>query len=81
MSLLFLRWRKEHENGGSKDPYDGLIMNRENKVQTLSITGINVKSNLISMEHKTLLDNQLVKRSFDFAELGSRELGNKGTRE
>jgi len=54
-----------HRHGGPEDLYNGLVMNRDNRVQTLSITGINKKSTYASLEHQDLIKHKTVKRRID----------------
>jgi hypothetical protein len=55
-----------HRHGGPEDHVNGLIMNRENKVQTVSITGIDKKSSFASLKHQDLVQNRSVNGRVSF---------------
>ncbi len=52
-----------HRFGGEKDLVNGLVMNRNNQVQTLSITAVFKEASNISMHHLDLLKDQQTQRS------------------
>ena len=56
-----------HQHGGAPDSYNGLVINRDNKVQTLSITGVEKKSSLAIFHHYDLIDRINIKKSIDFS--------------
>ena len=56
-----------HQNGGEKDPYNGLVMNREGKVQTVSITGIHKGDSFAELIHQDLIEQRTVHQRLDFS--------------
>ena len=56
-----------HRFGGHEDLYNGLVMNRGNKVQTLSITGISSMNSFAWLEHQDLIFNQSAAQRIDFS--------------
>jgi hypothetical protein len=52
-----------HRYGGNGDTYDGLVINRDNKVQTLSITGIEKQPATSVLHHHDLMQNDLAKQT------------------
>jgi hypothetical protein len=52
-----------HRFGGEEDLVNGLVMNRNNLVQTLSITAVHKQSSNISMHHLDLLNEQQTQRT------------------
>ena len=56
-----------HRFGGQKDLYNGLVMNRNDKVQTLSITGISSLSSFAWLEHQDLIFNRSAVQKIDFS--------------
>jgi len=57
-----------HRYGGKPDPHNGLVMNRDNKVQTLSITGIEKGKFTAVLNHHNLITNTTTKRCIDFSQ-------------
>jgi hypothetical protein len=55
-----------HQYGGIPDPHNGLVMNRDGKVQTISITGIDNRCSFATIEHRDLISDCTIKRSIDF---------------
>jgi len=56
-----------HRHGGTQDTTNGLVMNRDNKVQTLSITGIDKGESSAVLHHHDLIKNTTKKRFVDFS--------------
>lgn len=48
-----------HKNGGEGDPFNDLVMNRYNIVQTVSITSVVKKANEISMDYHNLIKEEV----------------------
>ena len=58
---------KFHRFGGEVDLYNGLIMNRNDKVQTLSITGISSGNGFALLEHQDLMVDKSTIQRIDFS--------------
>ena len=58
---------KFHRFGGEADLYNGLIMNRNDKVQTLSITGISSMNKFALLEHQDLIVDKPTIQRIDFS--------------
>ena len=56
-----------HRYGGEQDPSDGFVMNRGNKVKTLSITGIEKNRSSAILHHHDLIKNTTIQRLIDFS--------------
>jgi hypothetical protein len=52
-----------HRYGGNGNTYDGLVINRDNKVQTLSITGIKKQPTTSILHHHDLIKNDVIKQA------------------
>ncbi len=57
-----------HQYGGEQDHYNGFVMNRQGKVQTISVTAINKKESHASIYHHDLIADQFSKHQIDFSE-------------
>jgi hypothetical protein len=67
---LFLQWLETHKTfdqkeimhfhryGSSEDPWNGFVMNREERVRTLSITSVQKQAREMHMIHEDLLSGQ-----------------------
>ncbi len=56
-----------HRYGGEPDPTNGFVMNRDNKVQTLSITGIEKSRSSAILHHHDLIKNTTTQHFIDFS--------------
>jgi uncharacterized protein with NRDE domain len=77
----FAEWRHErvdfsleaiqhfHANGGKGDTWNGFVMNREDRVQTVSITNIVKKENSIELIYNDLLRNNMVQNKVALAKI------------
>lgn len=54
-----------HLHAGRNDPYNGLVINREDKMQTVSITSVCLLTNKLSMTYKDLQTSSHVVKAFD----------------
>lgn len=54
-----------HQHGGEQDHTNGFVMNRQNQVQTLSITAIEKKQVSAQMHHLDLLDGSISSQRID----------------
>jgi len=56
-----------HRHGGEPDATNGFVMNRNNKVQTLSITGIEKRRSTAILHHHNLINNTTIQRPIYFS--------------
>lgn len=57
-----------HRFGGEKDPQNGLVMNRDDQVQTLSITSVEKNNKSVKLFHYDLIKDRVTKRHIDFTD-------------
>lgn len=57
-----------HRYGGERDATNGLVMNRQDLVETLSITGVDKRKEFATMYHHDLLQNSLTNRRIDLSQ-------------
>lgn len=57
-----------HRFGGEQDLYNGLVMNRDYKVQTLSITAIERMISFTNLRHHDLINNKISQNRIDISE-------------
>ena len=56
-----------HQYGGEPDPTNGFVMNRDNKVQTLSITAIEKGLSQAVVYHQDLINNTFIQKTIDLS--------------
>ena len=57
-----------HQYGGEQDQYNGLVMNRQGRVQTLSVTGVDKKIGYTSIRHHDLILDHISDHRIDFSQ-------------
>ena len=57
---------KFHKTGGAEDPKNGLVMNRDNQVQTVSITSIDCMSSSVNFRYEDLLRQHVSEKKTDY---------------